>query len=164
MKNLTMAPIDGVIDTLPEHSKERSSILIEPTKKVNISIEQEPRVIYLAQSLSIEERNALIRLFEEKQINFVWSYTDMPGLDPTLVLHHLNISQEVKPVKQKLRKMHPHIALLVKAKLEKLINTNFIRPLAYASWISNIVPISKKNGSICICINFSGFKQSMSYR
>jgi hypothetical protein len=42
----------------------------------------------------------------------------------------------------------------VKAELEKLISTNFIRPLAYASWISNIVPISKKNGSIRIYINF----------
>ena len=78
----------------------------------------------------------------------------MPGLDPYFILHHLNISPEAKPVKQKLRKMHPHIALLVKAELEKLISTNFIRPLAYASWISNIVPISKKNGSIRICIDF----------
>ena len=78
----------------------------------------------------------------------------MPGLDLTLILHHLNISPEAKPLKQKLRKMHPHIALLVKAELEKLISTNFIRTLAYASWISNIVPISKKNGIIRICIDF----------
>ena len=31
-ENPTMAPIDGVIDTLPKHIEERSSILIEPTK------------------------------------------------------------------------------------------------------------------------------------
>lgn len=78
----------------------------------------------------------------------------MLGLDPTLILHHLNISSEVKSVKKKIRKIHPHIALLVKVELEKLINTNFIQPLAYGSWISNIVPISKKNGSIHICIDF----------
>lgn len=78
----------------------------------------------------------------------------MPGLDPNLILHHLNISPEVKLVKKKLKKMHPHIALLVKTKLEKLISTNFIQPLAYASWISNIIPISKKDCSICICIDF----------
>ena len=30
-ENPTVAPTYGVIDTLPEHSKERSSILIEPT-------------------------------------------------------------------------------------------------------------------------------------
>ena len=47
-KNPTVALTDGVIDTLPKHSEERSSILIEPTELVNINIEQEPRVIYLA--------------------------------------------------------------------------------------------------------------------
>ena len=78
----------------------------------------------------------------------------MLRLDPTLILHHLKISPKVRLVKQKLKKMYSHIALLVKAELEKLINTNFIQPLAYPSWISNIVPISKKNGSICIRINF----------
>lgn len=57
----------------------------------------------------------------------------MPGLDPNLILHHLNISLEVKLVKQKLREMHPHIALLVKEELEKLISTNFTQSLAYVS-------------------------------
>ena len=32
--------------------------------------------------------------------------------------------------------------------------------MAYASWISNIVPISKKNGSICICINFGDLNKA----
>ena len=84
----------------------------------------------------------------------------MPSLDPTLILHHLNISLEVKPIKQKLKKMHPHIALLVKAELEKLISTNFISFLPYASWISNIVPISKKNGSIHICNIFQDLNKA----
>ena len=38
--------------------------------------------------------------------------------------------------------MHPHIALLVKAELEKLLGAKFIRAIDYAKWISNIVPIS----------------------
>lgn len=84
----------------------------------------------------------------------------MAGLDPNLILHHLNISLEVKLVKKKLRKMHPHIALLVKEKLEKLISTNFIWPLAYASWISKFLPISKKDGSIHICIDFWDVKKA----
>ena len=47
-ENPTVAPTDGVIDTLPEHSEERYSILIEPIVLVNIDTEKEPRVIYLA--------------------------------------------------------------------------------------------------------------------
>ena len=57
-------------------------------------------------------------------------------------MHHLSIAPGVKPVKQKLRKMYPHVALLVKAELEKLLKANFIRAIDYVEWISNIVLIS----------------------
>lgn len=107
-ENPNVAPTDEIINTLTYHSKERSSILIEPIKKVNISIEKESRIIYLEQSLSTEEISTFIYFFKERQINFAWSYVDMLGLDPTFILHNLNISLEVKLVKEKLKKMHPH--------------------------------------------------------
>ena len=46
----------------------------------------------------------------------------MLGLDTNLIMHHLSIAGGVKPVKKKLRKMHPHIALLVKVELEKILD------------------------------------------
>jgi hypothetical protein len=52
----------------------------------------------------------------------------------------------VRPVKQKLKKMHPHIALLVKEELKKLLDVGFIQSIDYVEWISNIVLISKPNG------------------
>ena len=50
--------------------------------------------------------------------------------------------------------MHCHATLWVKAELEKLLKTNFIRAIGYAKWISNIVPISKHEKSIWVCIDF----------
>ena len=50
--------------------------------------------------------------------------------------------------------MHPHVALLVKAEIEKLLKVRFFRAIDYAEWISNIVPISKYDKSICVCTNF----------
>lgn len=50
--------------------------------------------------------------------------------------------------------MHPHVALLVKAELEKLLKDGFIRGIDYAEWISNIVPISKHDKSIRVCTDF----------
>ena len=78
----------------------------------------------------------------------------MPGLDPDLIMHHLSIAPGIKPVKQKLRKMHPHVALLVKAELEKLLKAGFIRAIDYAEWISNIVQVSKHDKSIRVCTDF----------
>lgn len=50
--------------------------------------------------------------------------------------------------------MHPHIALLIKVELEKLLKVGFIRAIDYAQWISNIVPVSKVDKSIKIFMNF----------
>ena len=78
----------------------------------------------------------------------------MPGLDTELIMHHLSIVADFKPDKKKLKKMHPHVTLLVNAELEKLLKANFIRAIDYAEWISNIVPISKHDKSIRVCTDF----------
>ena len=94
--------------------------------------EASPQIIHVAQSLLAEEKERFIEFFKEKKINFAWTYSDMPRLDIELIMHHLSIALGVKPIKKKLRKMHPHVALLVKAKLEKLLKANFIRAIDYA--------------------------------
>ena len=104
--------------------------------------------------MSPKEKEEFIAFFWEKKINFAWTYSDIPGLDPDLIMHHLSIALGIKPVKQKLRKMHPHVALLVKAELEKLLKAGFIHAIDYVEWISNIVPVSEHDKSIKVCIDF----------
>lgn len=50
--------------------------------------------------------------------------------------------------------MHFHVVLLVKAEFEKFLSTKFIRAIDYAELISNILPISKYDKSICVCTDF----------
>lgn len=50
--------------------------------------------------------------------------------------------------------MHPHVALLVKAKLEKILKYGFIHAIDYVEWISNIVLVSKHDKSIRVCTDF----------
>ena len=72
----------------------------------------------------------------------------MPGLDHDLIMHHLSITPRVKFLKQKIKKMHPHVALLVKVELEKILKVGFIYVIDYAEWILNIFPVSKHYKSI----------------
>lgn len=87
-------------------------------------------------------------------IKFPWSYADLPSFDPKFIVRHLVVDPNIKPIKQKLHKMHPRIELLVKAELEKLLEVNFIRPIDYSEWISNMVRVSKLDGSIRVCTDF----------
>lgn len=55
-ENPIEAPIEESLYVLPDYYEERSPILIEPTEKINIASETEPKIIHLALFLSSEER------------------------------------------------------------------------------------------------------------
>jgi hypothetical protein len=67
----------------------------------------------------------------------------------------LPIKPGFSPYKQPPRKIYKDEVLAdVKKEVERLIEANFIRPRRYADWISNIVPVYKKNGKMRVCIDF----------
>jgi len=42
----------------------------------------------------------------------------------------------------------------IKEEIERLLKAKFFKTTMYVDWISNIVPIFKKNGELRICIDF----------
>ena len=76
------------------------------------------------------------------------------SLDTDLVVHHLIVDPKIKPLKQKLHKMHPKVALLVKAELKKMLEAKFIHLTNYPESVSNIVPVGKEFGGIRVCSDF----------
>ena len=96
----------------------------------------------------------LVSILKEYSDGFAWSYEDMPGLDASLVEHRLILKPKVKPRKQRLRRLHPNLALKVKEEIDKLHKARFIRVVLYPQWVANIIPIMKKDGRVRICIDF----------
>lgn len=73
----------------------------------------------------------MVTLFKEYQDVFAWFYEDMPWLDPNLVEHRLVLHPDAKPVKQKLRRLHPQLAMQVKEEVDKIHKAKFIRVVVY---------------------------------
>jgi hypothetical protein len=48
----------------------------------------------------------------------------------------------------------------IKAEITKLIEARFIRQCRYAEWISNVVPVYKKNGKLRVCIDFRNLNKA----
>ena len=69
--------------------------------------------------MSTDERDSLVQLFISYLDVFAWSYEDMPGLDPSIIQHHLLLLPHVRPVKQKLRRLHHRWSLQVKEEIQK---------------------------------------------
>jgi hypothetical protein len=129
----------------PDAFEEGNMANISPTIKIDISIK--PGIIEeitIGAACSPEELTAYKALFQEYRDIFSWSYTEMPGLDPSIVEHRIDTWPDITPVRQKKRPLHPSKAAAIKAEIDKLRTAGFIYPIAYTSWVSNPVPVNKK--------------------
>jgi hypothetical protein len=84
----------------------------------------------------------------------------MPGIDPRIVEHEINTYPDAKPVQQHLRVVNPRKAPSIKADVEKLLNVVFIYPIPLIKWVSNLVPMNKKKGPICVCMEFCALNKA----
>ena len=84
---------------------------------------------------------------------FTWTYDEMPGLDPRLVVHALNVDLGVKPI-QPARVFHTDVETHITQEVKKLLVAGFIKPIQHPKWLSNIIPVKKKNGQIRCCVDF----------
>ena len=108
----------------------------------------------LGASYSPEEVVAYKALFQELCDIFTWSYTEILGLDPSIMEHHINTWTDVAPICQKQRPIHPSKVAAVKAEIKNLRTISFIYPIAYTTWVSNPVPVNKKEDTIHVCTKF----------
>ena len=121
---------------------------------IDFGVPDQPREIRIDSSLSPDERSGLIDLLRSYLDVFTWLYEDMPGLDPTIVQHHLPILPHTRPVKQKLRRLHPRWSLQVKEEIQKQLNVGFLSVVEYPEWLANVVPVPKKDGKVRVCVDF----------
>ena len=111
-------------------------------------------------TLSADERDSLLRLLRSYLDVFAWSYEDMPGLDPFIVQHHLPLVPHARPVKQKLRRLHPRWSLQVKEEIQKQLSVGFISVVQYPEWLANVVPVPKKDGKVRVCVDFRNLNKA----
>ena len=104
-------------------------------------------------------KQQLTDLLKEYKDCFAWDYIEMPSLDRSIVEHRLPIKSGFRPHQQPARWYNPNVFLDIKAEITQLIEAKFIRQCRYAEWISNVVPVYKKNGKLRVCIDFRNLKK-----
>ena len=108
---------EQIIKAMEEH-EQRSSV-IEETETIDISDNDSPKKVQIGLTLSAAEREELIKTLKEYMDVFAWSYKDMPGIDTEIAQHKIPLIPGAKPVKQKLIRMKPDVALKIKEEVSK---------------------------------------------
>jgi hypothetical protein len=121
---------------------------------INLGSETDKKEVKVGASLANHVHSELVDLLREYVNVFAWSYQDMPGLDTSIVEHHLPLKPECPPIKQKLRRTRPDIALKIKEEVKKQLDAGFLAISEYPQWVANIVPVPKKDGKVRMCVDY----------
>ena len=59
-----------------------------------------------------------------------------------------------RPIKQKLRRLHPQWSLQVKEEIQTQLNVGFLSVVEYPEWLANVIPVPQKDGKVRVCVDF----------
>jgi hypothetical protein len=128
--------------------------LADELEEVDIGPGDKPRPTFISKKLSLCLRELMIALLMEYADCLAWDYTEMPGLDRSIVEHRLPLKKGFRPFQQRARQMKAEVLEEVKKEVEKMLEVGFIRPCRYAEWISSVVTVQKKDGRWQVCMDF----------
>ncbi|KAI5424556.1 hypothetical protein KIW84_030655 [Lathyrus oleraceus] len=146
--------IPDEITCLLEHEEKIIQPHLENLETVNLGSADCVREVKIGALLEESVKKGLIELLREYVDVFAWSYEDMLGLDTDIVQHFLPLKPECVPVKQKLRRTHPDMAVKIKEEVQKQIDAGFLVTSTYPQWVANIVPMPKKDGKVRMCVDY----------
>jgi hypothetical protein len=110
--------------------------------------------IHTGASCSPDEIQTYTALFKEFCDVIALYYEEIPRIDPNIIIHEIKTYPEANLVPKKLRPIHPRKFVAIKMEVEKLLKAGFIYPVPLIDWVSNIVPVTKKQGTIHVCIDY----------
>ena len=79
----------------------------------------------------------------------------MPGIDPLVIVHRLNVDPDSPSVRQKKRVFAQERDKAVAEEVRKLLEAGFIREVYYPNWLANVVMVRKNSGKWRMCVDFT---------
>ena len=100
-------------------------------------------------------KRRLIDFLRSNSDCFACFHANMPGIDPEIIMHKLQVNPLHQPVRPKRRKFAPERDAIINDEVKSLLDAGFIREVQYPEWLANVVIVKKKNWKWRVCIDFN---------
>jgi hypothetical protein len=128
---------------------------VDDTRTVPLCADVPSRTVMIGTKVSKEEEDRLLQFLRHNQDVFAWSKSDLTGVHRSIIEHALNTDLKVKPKLQRQRPMSDDRVKSAEVEVQKLLDARIIREVQYPVWVANVVMVPKKNGNMCMCIDFT---------
>ena len=104
---LAMLAMDEHMQTMNIEERRVAAKPTEALEDVPLDESNPERFTRIRTSMEKKTKQDLIQFFRKSIYVFAWSHENMPGIDPSVITHHLNVYPSSKPVHQKKRVFAP---------------------------------------------------------
>ena len=84
----------------------------------------------------------------------------MLGINPSVMVHKLNVSPSFLPIQQKRRVFTQERDKAIVEEVHKLLEADFIREMYYLEWLVNLVIVKKVNDKWKMCVDFTNLNRA----
>ena len=151
---IAMLEMDEHLQTMCINKQQMVAEPVEGLEEVLLDDSRPERTTRIGTLASEPVRQALTTFLRKNQDVFAWSHKDMPGIDPSIIVHKLNVSPSFSPVQQKKRTFAQEQDKAIAKEVQKLQEVDFIQEVYYLDWLANVVMVKKANEKWRMCVDF----------
>ena len=133
---------------------------VEELDEITLNESRPKRMTRMRTLASPPIRRALTAFLRMNQDVFTWSHEDMPGIDPSVIVHRLNVNPASSPIRQKKRVFAQERDKVITEEVRKLLEAGFIQEIYYPDWLANVVMVKKANGKWKMCVDFTDLNKA----
>ena len=157
---LAMLSVDEHMQKMSIEERKVTAELIEVLEDIPLEEGNPEKFTRIGTSMKEKMKKDLVQFLRKRIDVFAWSHEDMPGIDPSVITHRLNVHPSSKPVRQKKRVFALERDNAIKEEVQKLTTAQFIREVYYPDWLANVVMVKKANGKWRIYVDFTDLNKA----
>ncbi|KAL2241094.1 UNVERIFIED_CONTAM: Retrovirus-related Pol polyprotein from transposon [Sesamum indicum] len=109
---------------------------------------------------NMEGELAMIEFLKKNVDIFAWNPSDFTGIDPGVIVHHLNVDPKARPVQQKKRSFGGDRNEIIRQEVKKLLRAGYVSEIQYTDWLSNVVLVPKSWGKWRMCVDLTDLNKA----
>ena len=126
-----MLAMDENVQTISIEERRVAAKPTEVLEDITLDKNNLERYTWVGASMERKTKQDLVQFLKKSVDVFAWSHEDMPGIDPSVITHRLNVYPSSKPVRQKKRVFATEQDNAIKEEVKKLTIAKFILEVYY---------------------------------